>query len=336
MKIFKKLNNLTLLFTFFVILAGSLVRMTGSGMGCPDWPKCFGYVIPPYKIEMLDWKPNHRYNEHQMILLNEKFYTVKSDFVSTDKFNITNWELFQEHDYTTFNPKHTYIEYFNRLAGALLGVFAFLALIFSFFLNHKKLILFSFITVFLIGFEAWLGALVVESVLSPIKITIHLLVAFIIIASVMHTNSLSKQKIFIVDKKIKHALLLTILAISIQVYTGTMVREGVDVFLKLGIKRNLLLDHIFNDTLKHVFSASFLTLSIFNLIIKLNNHKILHKGLIRSQYFLVGLLILALCSGIFLSFANLPYLFQPLHLLIATFIFSIAIYIFTTIKFKNI
>ena len=336
MKIFKKLNTLTLVFTFLVILAGSLVRMTGSGMGCPDWPKCFGYVIPPYKAEMLEWKPNHEYKQNQMILFKEKFYTVKDDFISTEDINFNNWILFDEHTYTLFNPKHTYIEYLNRLAGALLGVFAFFALVTSFFLKQKKLILFSFLTVFLISFEAWLGALVVESVLSPVKITIHLLVAFIIIASVMHTNRLDNLKVFVDDKKVKYGLLLTILAISIQVFSGTIVREGVDVYLKLGGERNLLLDYIFDDTLKHIFSAAFLMFSVSYLIIKLNASNIHHSGILKSQYFLIGLLILSLTSGVFLSFANLPYLFQPLHLLLATFIFSIAIYIFTTIKFKNI
>ena len=335
MKIFKYLNNLTLLFTLLVILAGSLVRMTGSGMGCPDWPKCFGYIVPPYKIEMLDWKTNHVYQENQMILFQEKFYIVKKNFISGDQIDFNNWKLFAEHNYTTFYPKHTYIEYINRLAGALLGVFAFFALVTSLFLKQKKIIILSFITVSLIAFEAWLGALVVESVLSPVKITAHLLVAFIIISCVMVTNNLNKQKLYIDDNKIKYALLLVLLAISIQVVTGTIVREDVDVFLKLGVERGSLLKYIFNDTLKHIFTASFLSYSVLNLIIRLNKVKLRHSSINVCQYFLLGLLLMGLFSGVLLSFANLPYLFQPIHLLIATFIFSIAIFIFTIIKFKK-
>jgi heme a synthase len=32
-----------------IVLTGAGVRLTGSGLGCPDWPKCFGSVVAPLK-----------------------------------------------------------------------------------------------------------------------------------------------------------------------------------------------------------------------------------------------------------------------------------------------
>ena len=36
-----------------IVLTGAAVRLTGSGLGCPDWPKCYGKDIPPLETHAL-------------------------------------------------------------------------------------------------------------------------------------------------------------------------------------------------------------------------------------------------------------------------------------------
>lgn len=42
-----------ILSAFFQVTLGGVVRVTGSGLGCPDWPLCHGEVIPPFDTATL-------------------------------------------------------------------------------------------------------------------------------------------------------------------------------------------------------------------------------------------------------------------------------------------
>ena len=190
-KYFIAISKLSLVLVLLVILAGSFVRMTGSGMGCPDWPKCFGYLIPPTEISEIEWSANKKYNEGVILRYEERLIVSKKDFVSNNKINLSNWDNYTKHDYSDFDATKTWIEFLNRLIGVIAGIATLVMLIFSFsYWNEKKILtLNSFLIIFGMGFQAWLGKLVVDSNLAPYKITVHMLMALVIIALITYSIS---------------------------------------------------------------------------------------------------------------------------------------------------
>ncbi len=43
---FLRLSLVTLTLLWLIIPSGAIVRLTSSGLGCPDWPLCDGGVVP--------------------------------------------------------------------------------------------------------------------------------------------------------------------------------------------------------------------------------------------------------------------------------------------------
>ena len=195
-KNFKTTIITSFILVLLVIFAGSMVRMTGSGMGCPDWPKCFGYLIPPTTEKDVFWKSNFNYKKGVMILRNEKFYSAKIDFLSSNEFMSSNWLEYTKHDYNEFSVMNTWFEFINRFIGAIAGLSTLIMFLFSFnFLKTKPgITIMSFIVVLSMLFQAWLGKLVVDSNLSPYKITVHMLMAIVILRLIIFIYKKSDVK----------------------------------------------------------------------------------------------------------------------------------------------
>ena len=79
----------------FLIFVGATVRVTGAGMGCPDWPTCWGLLIPPTDVEQVNFEK----------LPVEKFQQ-KAERMGRDPSTITR-ETFRN----DFNPRHVWTEF---------------------------------------------------------------------------------------------------------------------------------------------------------------------------------------------------------------------------------
>ncbi len=50
---YRRVAYITLAALTLIVLTGAAVRITGSGLGCPDWPKCYGKALPPLSTHAL-------------------------------------------------------------------------------------------------------------------------------------------------------------------------------------------------------------------------------------------------------------------------------------------
>ena len=326
---FPLIVKVTLASLYLIFLAGSFVRMTGSGMGCPDWPKCFGYLIPPTSEEQITWKPNTSFNEGMIIVKDEVLYVAEQHLETGQKFDSNNWKKYTKHDYAKFNKFHTWTEYINRLVTVFSG-FLFLFLLYGAYLNRKQnkwYLPLSSIAFFLMLVEAVLGKIVVDTNLKPTMITIHMLVGLVIIGIILRLLFIvTERKLTYRYHSLFHKLLIVSVIFSlVQIAMGTQVRQFVDEQVKLhgfGNKQYSLMD----PSWKFYFHRSFtIAIILVNLgmfyLDRINN---LGYQLIR---WVLVLLFMETITGILMYYVEFPIGTQAIHLISGALLFGIQFYL---------
>ncbi len=309
----------TIISLLIVVIAGSLVKATDSGMGCPDWPKCFGHLIPPTDANEVYWKGNSNYFEGQMVISDNKLWTANKAITSTTTFTKSNWTFFETHEYATYNPTHTIIEYINRLTSVLLGFFSLGMLLFAFRMKKNKTLHIGLCvaTLILIGFEAWLGKKVVDTTLAPEKISVHLYADYFLflITSVLLSYSKVKKKIS-ANKKALTVISSTLIVLCIQLFFGTKLREIFDQFHTQGsLDRTYWVDGAGIQFLLHrSFSWLYLALIYvsYTYLKKVwGQHKLLKKAFL---LFCVAV-AMEIFTGIIMAYFEIPRFVQPMHVI---------------------
>lgn len=315
-KSYLRFSWLTLVLIFLVILAGSVVRTTGSGMGCPDWPKCFDQFVPPTSVNELPTDYKEKYAAYRSKKI-DKFCNLLNAIGMEEtavQIKMDDTILIEE----DFNASKTWVEYGNRLVGFLAGNAVLILFIWTLirYRSNRILLGLTFINLVLMGFEGWFGSIVVATNLLPWTITLHMLFALIIVGIQLKIIRLARNRTFQLklSPAFKYLFYFSLALTFFQIILGAQVRQEVDFLVKDGVDRSAWIDGMGGKFFIHR-SFSWLLLLVNSYLLWLN-----HKNAygIPTLKYIVGLLILLFITGVLFSYAGMPAVIQPLHLLIAT------------------
>ncbi|OFE12355.1 cytochrome oxidase assembly protein [Pseudohongiella acticola] len=298
---FRRIALITICAVYFLILVGATVRASGAGMGCPDWPTCFGSWIPPVSEAQLP-----------------------------DNYQ----EIYADRGYaeTRFNPVKTWIEYLNRLTGVVIGLLILVTAWKSLALrSHDRWITIASVAALLmVIYQGWLGSRVVASNLQPGMITLHMLMALAIVAILLFAFArarrgvLAAQPAVAISRHFQRWFYVVIALTVLQVAMGTQVREMVD-----------FLNHTQGEERSAWVSALpwfFYVHRTFSAVVLLANAWLvwtfyrsfgLHHSLTRLALGVLAVIVLAIISGATLGHLGMPAIVQPTHLLAASLIFGL-------------
>lgn len=317
---FLRFQWIVLVLIFLVVFAGSFVRMSGSGMGCPDWPKCFGKWIPPTTLTELptDYQEAYLLKRQKKV---QKFckFLDRIGMDATAQKILNDPEVYKEE---AFNPRKTWTEYINRLAGFLAGN----AMLLSFFwmllwYRKRSWLLLAGLNLVLMALEAWFGSIVVATNLVPWTITVHLLLALVIIGIQLYlVHQLHDKKALKLpqESSFKWLIWLILLITFYQMFLGTQVREAIDALVKQGYSRSQWIESIGMPFFIHR-SFSWLVLILLSYLYWQNRKKWHYVRINVAFYLLAAELI----TGVALAYADMPGLVQTAHLVFASILLAV-------------
>jgi len=233
-RIYRRIGFITCSSVFLLFLFGGLVRATGSGMGCPDWPRCFGLWAPPTCD--CDLPANY-----EAIFLQKRLEKVKRFSKTLERLGLERQaQVLLDNPYVDlpekFDPLKAWIEYINRIFGVLSGFAATAFVVFAF--RHRafsKVRLWVVMGFILLLINAWLGSIVVASNLLPGIVSVHYLLAFACLFAFMmalHKNRAFHWPSFRSSALLQWGLFAGTMAV---VLLGTWTREQVDLLRLNGI-----------------------------------------------------------------------------------------------------
>ena len=276
---FQRLALWTTAATYFLILVGGLVRASGAGLGCPDWPRCFGSWIPPASAA----------------------------------------ELPPQFDISQFNPTLMWTEYLNRLLGITVGFLILATTVAAWrHHRHQPRIVWSTTAALLLtAYEGWLGGRVVAHGLAPWIVTAHLVVALIIVQLLVFATADSISRIDLRSMLRGWPVLALIVLTLVQIGFGTQVRGAIDAALDAGVARNLALnsagrlDFLHRDLAFAVLAGS-AALCVWLLFRRAA------PRLVRWSLAVMALAVLQVALGVFMAYAALLPAAQVAHLTLAS------------------
>lgn len=337
---FRSVSVYTVVAVYFLILVGGIVRSTGSGMGCPDWPKCFGSVVPPLSVDQLPKNYQEIYLQKR-IAKNERFvaslkmlgFSEAADRIANDKSILIEEE---------FNALKTWIEYVNRLIGVAIGLLIILTVWKSIALwkIDRVIPILSIASLVLVLFQGWIGSLVVSTNLLTWMISFHMILALVLVALLIYVYHRSERLLksdFVkmdVPEKVKWILIIGIFLMIVQVVIGTQVREQIDqISFSLGnMLREEWVDRVgFNFVIHRSFSILILGSNLLYLIWVFKYTLRKSQVNLWSQA-LILLVILEIVTGIGMAYFGIPAFLQPIHLLIGSLIIGVQFLLLLQIK----